>query len=104
MLWLYAGSQKSLTFVYTCTMFVFLVQNEGFLVGSASNRTTVKSLASTLGRRRSRRPAFVPVQLEMIIVFGERRAPLSPRGQFFLFRCHRFFNTLSMISLEPVAD
>jgi hypothetical protein len=52
MLWFRAGSQKSLTFMYTCSTSLFLVQKEGFLAGSASNRATAKSSASTQIRPR----------------------------------------------------
>jgi hypothetical protein len=59
MLWLRAGSQKLLTFMYNCSSSLFFVQKEGFFAGSASNRTTAKSSPSPrLGRGREIYPLF----------------------------------------------
>ena len=79
MLWFRWGSQKSLTFWYDCSIWLFFVQKEGFFAGSASSRIKAKSSASTQIRPRKsgRMISFCTNDLGRVGV--ERREPMSQR-------------------------
>lgn len=50
------------------------------------------------------KPIFVSYQRETIVGIRQRRLLFNLRIGFFPFRFQDFFNTLSLISLEPVSD